>query len=132
MRIDGRDREPGEILEALVRRLGGHGRLEAARAEAELQHLADPGAALADEVDAGDAAVDDAVLHVLGDVGGADEQHLDRRVAARERERALARLLGAEPGVLEQLERRLAQPALDRHGDFQELRTPLLRSSASL
>ena len=47
-----------------------------------------------------DAAVDDAVLDVLGDVRGAHEQHLDRRVAARERERALARLLLAEAGVL--------------------------------
>ena len=64
------------------------------------------GAALAHEIDAGDAAVDDAVLDVLGHVGGADEQHLDRRVAARERERALAGLLGAEPRVLEQVERR--------------------------
>ena len=77
-------------------------------------------AALANEVDAGDAAVDDAVLHVLGDVGRAHEQHLDRRVAAGEGERAVAGLLGAEPGVLEQVERRLAQPALRRDGDPQE------------
>ena len=60
-------------------------------------------------------------VDVLRDVGRAHEQHLDRRVAAREGERALARLLGAEPGVVEQLERRLAQPALDRDRDPQRL-----------
>ena len=75
----------------------------------------------------GDAAVDDAVLDVLGHVGRADEQHLDRRVAARERERPVAGLLRAEPGVLEQVDGRLAQPALGRDGDPQEAE----RSSAS-
>ena len=78
------------------------------------------GTALADEIEAGDATVDDAVLDVLGHVGGPDEEHLDRRVAARERERPLAGLLGAEPRVGEQVERGLAQAALDRDGDPQE------------
>jgi hypothetical protein len=87
----------------------------------------DVGPALADEVEAGDPAVDDPVLHVLGHVGGPDEQDLDRRVPARERERALAGLLGAEARVLQQVEGRLAQPALDRDGDSQEAE----RSSAS-
>src|SRR5262249_16222876 len=66
-----------------------------------------------------DPTIDDAVLHVLRDVRGAHEQHLDRSVAARERKSSVARFLGAEPGVLEQVERRLAQPALDRDGDSQ-------------
>ena len=79
----------------LVARLLGHGGLEPAGAEAELEQLLDARAALADEVLAGDAAVDDAVLHVLRDVGRADEQHVDRRVPAREGERALAGLLRA-------------------------------------
>ena len=35
-------------------------------------------------------------------------------------ERAVAGLLGPEPGVLEQVERRVAQPALRRDGDPQE------------
>ena len=82
---------------------------------------------LADEVDAGDAAVDDPVLHVLGNVGRPDQQHLDGSVPARERERALARLLGPEARVLEELVRRLAQPAFGRQRDPQELS----RSSAS-
>ena len=131
-REDRRDRRAGEILEPLVARLLGHGRLEPARAEAELEQLVDARAALADEVQARDPAVDDAVLHVLGDVGRADEQHVDRRVPARERERALARLLGAEPGVLEQRDRRLAQPPLDRDGDRQAVDVASFsRSSAS-
>ena len=84
------------------------------------------------EVGAGDAAVDDAVLDVLGDVRGAHEQHLDRRVPARERERPLAGLLGAEAGVLEQRDGRLAQPALRRDRDPQARREGLApRSSAS-
>ena len=119
-RVDGRDAVPGELVERLDRRLLGHGRLERAAAEAEPQQLRRPRAPRSrDEVGAGDAAVDDAVLHVLGDVGGAHEQHVDRRVPARERERALAGLLGAEARVLEQRDRRLAQPALRRDGDRQ-------------
>ena len=98
----------------------GHARLEPARAEAEAKHLVDVGAALAHQVEPGDPAVDDAVLDVLGNVGGADEQDLDRCVPARKRERALPRLLGAEARVLEQVERGIAQPALDRDGDPQE------------
>ena len=126
--IDRRDGRSGQIGRRLDRRLLGHRRLEAARAEPELQQLGDACAALAHEVEPGDAAVDDAVLHVLGDVGGANEQHLDRRVPAGERERPLARLLRAETGVLEQPKRRVAQTPLDRERDLQEL----ARSSASL
>jgi hypothetical protein len=72
-----------------------------------------------DEILTGDAAVDDAVLDVLRDVRRADEQHVDRRVAARERERALAGLLRLEAGVDEEPYGRLAQPPLDRDGDRQ-------------
>ena len=82
----------------------------------ELDHV---GAALAHDVEAGDAAVDDAVLHVLGDVVGAHEQRLDRRVPARERERAVARRLGAEPRVVQELDRGLAEPPLRGDGDSQ-------------
>src|SRR4029079_9890335 len=85
----------------------------------ELQQLCHLHTALAHEVGARDPAVDDAVLYVLGDVRSANEQHVDRRVAARERERPLARLLGAEPCVVEKRDRRLAQPALRRHRDRQ-------------
>ena len=105
-RIDRRDAVAVEIGER--RRIGdssGTAASRRARAEAEPEQLADLGAALAHEVGAGDAAVDDAVLDVLGDVGGTHEQHLDRRVPARERERPLAGLLGAEAGVVEQRRR---------------------------
>jgi hypothetical protein len=110
-----------------VRELGGirfrpHRRLEPARAETEPEELAHLRAALANEVGAGDAAVDDAVLHVLGNVGSADEQNLDRRVSTRERERTLARDLGAEAGIVEKVDSRIAQPSLCRDGDFQPVR----------
>jgi hypothetical protein len=67
----------------------------------------------------GDPAVDDAVLNVLGNVGRADEEDVDRCVAAREGKRALARLLGAEARVFEQRDGRLAQASLDGDGDRQ-------------
>jgi 6-phosphofructokinase len=87
----------------------------------------DGGAALTNEIDAGDAAIDDAILDVLGYVGGSDEQHLDRRVATRKGERAVTRLLRAKPGVLEKPKRRFAQSTLGRDRDPQEA----ARSSAS-
>jgi len=119
-----------EIGERLRRRLLRHRGFERARAEAELQQFDDVGAALAHDVEAGNAAVDNAVLHVLGDVVRAHEQCLDRRVAARERERAVARRLGAEPGVVQQLDGGLAQAALRGDCDPQARRF-LRRRSAS-
>ena len=110
----------------------GHRSLERARAEAEPQQLVDLDATFAHEVGAGDPAVDDAVADVLGNVGGADEQHVDGRVTAREGEGALARLLRAEARVREQLHRRLAQPPLRRDGDRQPVGAGLpSRSSTS-
>src|SRR5262245_65069334 len=73
--------------------------------------------ALPHEIDACDAAVDDAVLHVLGHVGCAHEQHFDRGVAARKRKRAVSRLLRAQSCILEEMKRRLAEAALGRDGD---------------
>ena len=67
-----------------------------------------------------------------GHVGGAHEQHVDRRVPAREGERALAGLLGPEPRVLEQRHRGLAQPSLDGDRDRQAVDVAAFcRSSAS-
>jgi hypothetical protein len=100
-------------------RLFRDGDLEAARPESEAKQLVHLRAALADEIETGDPAVDDAVLNVFGHVGGADEQYLDRRVPAGKGECAVARLLRAEASVLEQAKRRLSQPALDRNGDSQ-------------
>ena len=85
----------------------------------ELVHLRP---ALANEIGARDPAVDDAVLHVLGDVRGAHEHDVDRSVPARERERPLARLLGAEPCVREERDGRLAEAALRGDRDRQAVR----------
>ncbi len=93
--------------------------LERAGAEAEGEQLLDVRAALADEVGTGDAAVDDAVLDVLGHIGRPDEQDVHGCVAAGERERALARLFRSESGVLEQRDSGLAEPALRRDRDRQ-------------
>jgi len=109
----------GELLERLDRRLLRHCSLEPATAEAELQELGHVCAALPDEVGAGDTAVHDAVLNVLGHVGRAHEQHVDRSIAAGERERTLARFLRPEPRGAEKGDRRLAQSAFRRDGDRQ-------------
>ena len=123
-------RAPARSASRLHGGLVGDGGLERARAEAEAEQLDDVGAALLDDVEPGDAAVDDAVLHVLGHVVGAHEQCLDGRVAAGEGERPVARCLGAEPGVVQELDRRLAQAALRRNGDPQELLRRLRRSAS--
>ena len=120
-----------QVVDARRSGLGEDRSLERARAETDPQQLAHARAALDHQVGAGDPAVDDAVLHVLGDVRSAHEQHLDRRVAARERERALARLLRAEAGVVEQADRRLAETALRRDRDLQRLFERCLRRSLS-
>jgi hypothetical protein len=53
------------------------------------------------EVEAGDPAVDDAVLHVFRNVCGANEEDVDRCVPTRERERAVAGALRTEAGVMQ-------------------------------
>ena len=116
-----RDARAAEVVERLYRRLGRHRGLERARAEAEPHELCDVGAALAHDVEPGDAAVDDTVLHVLGNVVRAHEQSLDRRVAAGEGECAVTRRLGAEPRVVQQLDRGLAKAPLRGDRDSQEL-----------
>src|SRR5205085_11638716 len=90
-----------QVVERPHRRLGRHRRLKRARAETEPGELDDVGAAFTHDVETGDAAVDDAVLHVFGDVVGPYEQRLDRRVPARKSERAVARRLGPEAGVVQ-------------------------------
>src|SRR5207302_10472848 len=130
-RVDRRDRRAGEVLDAREARLLRHGDVEPARAEAELEQLFDTRSALAHEILAGDPAVDDAVLYVLRDVGRAYEQHVDRCVAAGKRECTLARLLRPEAGILEQRDRRFAQPPLDGDGDPQPVAFACLRRSST-
>jgi hypothetical protein len=131
VRIDGRHAQSGEAGELRHRRFLRHGGLERAAAEAEAQELGDARTALRDQVGAGDPAVDDAVLDVLGDVRGSYQENLDRRVAARKRERALSRLLRAEARVVEQGDRRLPETPLRRDGDLQAVgESGILRSSA--
>ena len=119
MRVDRRRSQSAEVRQRLRGRLLGNGELERAGAEAEGEQLLDVRAALADEIGAGDPAVDDAVLDVLGHVGRPDEHDVHGRVAAGERERALTRLFRPEAGVLEQRDSRLAKPTLGRDRDRQ-------------
>jgi len=107
-RIDGRDRRAAEVLDTRVARLLGDGRLEPAGTEPELEQLVYAGTALSDEVLAGDAAVDDPVLDVLGDIGRSHQQDVDRGVPAGKGERPLAGLFRPEAGVLQKGHRGLA------------------------
>ena len=131
VRIHRRDAEPVEILERPCCRLGGNRCFERARAESQAQERVDADAALLHEIHARHTAVHDAVLHVLGNVGRADEHDVDRRVAAWERERTLTRLLGPEPGIVQQLDRGLAKASLGRDGDGQPARCGVLRARRS-
>ncbi len=85
------------------------------------------------EVEAGDAAVDDAVLDVLRHVGRPHEQDVDGCIPAGEGERPVAGPLGPEARILEQGDRRLAETSLRGDRDLQALRASLRfrRSSAS-
>ena len=131
IRVDGRHPRAGEIVQRRRRRLRGNRRLERARAEAEPEEHVDAHAALLDEVGAGHAAVDDLVLDVLGDVGGADEHDVDRRVAAGKRQCTLTGLLGAETRRVEKRDGGLAESALRRDGDGQPARRGVLRARRS-
>jgi hypothetical protein len=85
----------------------------------ESEELAHVGATLSREVRTRDPAVDRAVLDVLGDVRGPDEQDFERRTRAGEGECSLVRGVRCEAGVLEQVDRRLPQPAFDRQCESQ-------------
>ncbi len=68
---------------------------------------------LGDEVGTGQPELDEAVGDVLGDVLGADEQELDVGIADGRAQASLGEL-ELEPGVAQQLDRRLGKPTLVR------------------
>ena len=129
-RKDRGDPHPIQIRELGRSGLLRHCRLERAAAEAEAKELADGRPALPNEISARNPTIDDGVLNVLGNVLRPDEEHVDRCVATREREGAFAGSLGPQPGVLEEGDRGLAQPALGRDRDLQSFGRPVARSSA--
>ncbi len=115
-RIRRRDPETGEVVDGRRVRAVGHGHRERATAEAELEELLDAGLGLDHEVRPRDPEVDDAVLDVLGDVVGPDEQQIDRSVRAGHDERPLRRL-EREPRIGAQAQRGFGHAALRRHCD---------------
>ena len=104
--------QTNQIAQGATRGLFRNGHLHAASAKAEFKQHRHVGGALADQVCTGYAAIDDAVLDVLWDIGGAHEKDVDRGLRTGKRKRALTRLLGPETGVLEERDRRRAQPSL--------------------
>ena len=113
-----RDAQAVEIRDRLLRRVDRHRGVEAAAAEPELGERDHVGISLDDEVRARDPEVDDAVLGVLGDVARPDEEQVDRRVRARDDERALGHL-EREPRVGAEPKRRLGEPALGRDRELE-------------
>ena len=130
-RIDGRHAGAVELLECRHGRLGRDGSLERAGAEAEPEQHVDADAALLDEIRARDAAVDDLVLDVLGNVGRADEHDVDGGVATGKRQRALAGLLGAETRCVEERDGGLSETPLRGDRDRQPARRGVLRARRS-
>ena len=90
-----------------------HGEHQRAGAEAERQHGVQGAAVLGNEVGAGQAQLDEAVGDVLGDVLGAHEEELDVGVPDGRAQPALGEL-ELEPGIAQQLDRRLREPSLVR------------------
>ena len=117
-RVRGRDAEAVELGDLALTRVCRHRRLQCAAREAELGQHEDVRIRLRDEVRARDADVDDAILCVLGNVAGSDEQEVDGRVGARHDERALGHL-ERETGVRAEPERRLGHATLGRDGQGQ-------------
>ena len=118
VRVGRRDPQAGEVLDGLVRRVVRDGRGEPAAAVAEDADARQLGAGLAQEVDAGDPEVGDAVADELDDVVRPDEQDVEVEVLDA-RDQAAVVLLEDEAGVVEQPQRRLDEPALVRDREAQ-------------
>jgi hypothetical protein len=86
--------------------------LQAAVPKVQVQQHFNVAITLADQVQPGDAAIDNAVLHVFGNVVGADEKDVDGSIAATRRQRAHTRFDGSQTGGFEQCPSGLAQPSL--------------------
>jgi hypothetical protein len=109
-----------EVTDRAVRRVVRDRGSETAVAVAELAHAGQLGARLDQQVDAGDPEVGYAVTDEFDDVVRPNEQDVEVEVLHAGDERAVV-LLEHEPGVVEQLDRRLDQPPLVGDGQAQAL-----------
>ena len=105
------DSGAGEVLEGLVRRIGGRRGGQPAAPVAEVAQPRQLGAGLGDEVDARDADVGHAVADELDDVVRAHEQDVEIEVLDARNEAAVM-LLEHEAGVMEECERRIDESTL--------------------
>jgi hypothetical protein len=69
------------------------------------------------EVESGNAAVHDAVGHVLGNVVGTNEEKVNIRVTTERLENPLTGALGVHSTRFEKIPRRLAEPPLGGKGE---------------
>ena len=109
--MSGRDAQAGEVVDRGQLRVVGDGGGKTAAAEAEGPDLRQVGAGLAQEVEAGDPEVRDAVAHELDDVVGPDEQDVEI-VVLDQGDQASVVLLEHQAGVVQQPQRRFDEPAL--------------------
>ena len=105
------DTETGEILDRPVRRVVGHSGSEAAPAVAERADARKFGGGFAQQIDAGDAEVGDAVADEFDHVVGPDEEDVEV-VVLDERDQASVVLLEDEARIVEEAQRRLDHPSL--------------------
>ena len=113
VRVGRRDPQAGEVLDRPVRAVGRDGGGEPATAVAEVADAGEFGPGLAQQVDAGDAQVGDAVADEFDDVVRPDEQDVEVEVLDA-RDQASIVLLEDEARIVEQPQRRFDEPALVR------------------
>ena len=125
VRVGGGDAEAGQVLDGLVGRVVRDGGGEPAAAVAERPDLGQLGAGLAQQVDAGDPEVRDAVTDELDDVVRANEQDVEL-VVLDEGDEAPVVLLEDEAGIVQQAQRRIDEAALvgDREAQATGHRSP--------
>ncbi len=120
VRMGGRDPQTGQVLDGPVRRVGGDRGRQAAATVAEVADTRQFGARLAQQVDAGDPQVGDAVPDELDDVVGPDEQDVEV-VVLDARDQAPVVLVEDEARVVEQAQGRFDEAALVRDGQAEAL-----------
>ena len=120
VRVRGRDAQARKVLDRLVRGVVRDGRREPAAAVAEVADARQLRAGLGEQVDAGHPEVGDPVADELDDVVGPHEQDVEVEVLDARHEAAVV-LVEDQPGIVEQPQRRLDQPALVGDGEAEAL-----------
>ncbi len=126
------DPQAPEILDPFDAAVGGYRNREPAPAVAEASRDRQRRAGFSQQVRPRDPEIGHRVGHELGDIGRPHEQDVEVHVLNPRHEAAVV-FLEHEPGIVEQGERRLDEPALVRDCQAQTFahQSPVVRSSIS-